>query len=127
MHDSDAARLAELHRQRKLVQEHLAWLDEQIAQATPSAGAVAGGGRVEPIATPTANSAAQEAATQGTTTQPLVAATTDTAMDAELDRYRRPASDLQRDVRMGCLLYFAAGLLMTAAIVAILYFALRHP
>jgi hypothetical protein len=132
-------RLAALRRQRALVQQHLAWLDQEITAAEGAHGEV-GSIRSGTAQVPAAPVIAPVAALSGTA-QPAssespppdaaeVDAETETSLaeaDAMLDRYRRPSTDLQRDVRTGCLLYFAAALLITAVVVVSLYFALRHP
>lgn len=103
-------RLAELRRQRQLMQEHLAWLDREIAAAgSPPADPA-------PIAEPAANPAISQPA-------PTPASGPDEA-DALLRQYTASPESLQKDVRKGCFLYFALASLAVIALVAVLYFAL---
>ena len=135
------SRINDLRRQRDLLREHLAWLEREIAATENALG-------TEPAATPkddvTATtapgpsfvpaSAANTDALFKTTGKEATPATPDTAAaapvdpdaDAILDEYRTPRGDLQRDVKMGCFLYFAAALLIFGVAVVVLYFALRH-
>lgn len=114
-------RLAELRRQRALLQDHLAWLDREIAAAERSAPAAtaapAPGEAKTPVAAPVSSAAElrKPAASQ-----------TDSEAEAILSEYRAAGSDLQRDVRQGCLLYFVGAFAVLAAVVAILWFALRR-
>ncbi len=119
----DSPRLAELRRQRALLREHAAWLDAEIAREE---AASAGG-------FPSTNVAASFAPTSAVpAVSPAVVDVTigneKSGADAEaiMEEYRTPTTDLQRDVRTGCFLYFAAALLILGAVVVILYFALRH-
>jgi hypothetical protein len=116
----DSPRLAELRRQRALVQEHLAWLDREIAAA--------GGTGASTTAQPAADNRPPVApSTTGLTgAAPAAVAAVDTAADAILEDYRTPASKLQQDVRLGCFMYFAAALVAVGAGVVVLYFLLRH-
>ncbi len=111
-------RLAELRRQRALVQTHLAWLDAEIARA---AGATT---TTLPPAAPAPTVAVPSAAL------PAVPATEDPprmtpVADTILEEYRVPEASLKNDVRKGCLLYFAAALAAVAAGVVVLYFLFR--
>jgi len=104
-------RLQKLLRQRALINEHLAWLDREIAEAEgvpPLPTAVA-----RPLPAPV----------------PAAVTTTASAHEAEeiLGRFQQDASGVQTDTRRGCLIIFsvAMGLLMLAAIVGY-YFYGRH-
>ncbi len=128
MHDDPAAdRLAELRRQRALIQEHLAFLDREIASAEGKPASA-------PTSTPLGVTAPSPAAQSqpGATkipdpvTSPTAAEGADDEAEAMLAEYRRPTGDVQRDVRTGCFLYFAAALLMLGLVVTILYFALHR-
>ena len=107
-------RLAELQRQRALVQEHLAWLDREIAAAGK----------------PTDRSLPAAATTTATTlpATPTAVAPKPTPSEVHVDellaQYRSAPGAVRQDVRKGCLLYFALALVVLAASVAILYFAL---
>lgn len=112
-------RLAELRRQRALVQTHLAWLDAEIARTA---------GTLPPAAPASSASAAPAAAAGGAL--PPVAATEDpprmvAAADTILEEYRVPESTLKSDVRKGCFLYFIAAFAAVAAGVLVLYFLFR--
>ena len=118
-----ADRLAELLRQRALLQEHLAWLDREIAAWRLAVGGPARNEAVPAVNIPAAIKPEPE------TTRPIVSAeparpTAD--VDALLEEYRVPPKTLQQDVRKGCLLYFLSGFLVLGLIVLVLYFALRH-
>lgn len=85
------------------MQEHLAWLDREIAAesgppAAPSAPAVA--------APPTPPAAADA--------------------DALIAQYSSSPESLHKDVRKGCLLYFALASLAVIALVAVLYLTLSR-
>ena len=123
---SSTPRLTELRRQRALLQTHLAWLDGEIA-AAEAADKATGASAASPIATVRdvpAGVAASAAVTAGGTRPE--AASADKDPDQVMDQFRVPSADLQRDVRKGCFLYFAAALLIVAGVVAVLYFALRR-
>jgi hypothetical protein len=103
-------RLAELRRQRALVQEHLAWLDREIAAAAPPAPPAA------PMPPAPASGAAPAAP------PPPAAGAAD--VDEIVAHYRSAPGAVREDVRKGCLLYFALALAVFAAGVAILYFTI---
>lgn len=143
MPPSASDRLNELRRQRALLREHIAWLEREIAgeeaKAAPTGPAPqvpasppdevergAPGARVttaEGGGRPSAPAVPAEADEAG---REITADDVESAADAVLEEYRVAPTDLQRDVRRGCLLYFAAGFLLFVAAVAGLYFALRH-
>lgn len=114
MHEPD--RLAELRRQRALVQQHLEWLDAEIAAeshrderdispvGTPKPGRPV---ITRPVAMPTRSISSQAS----------------TPLDPLLGQQPLAASDVKQDVKKGCLLYFAAALAAVVVSVAILYFA----
>ena len=128
---ADSPRLAELRRQRALIQGHLTWLDAEIAaeelrspsarEPTPNTPAVtiAPSPQTPPIAMSGAANVSLEAAG-------ALAESADAHAEEIMGEYRKPANDLRQDVRTGCFLYFAAGLLLFFAAVVGLYFALRH-
>ncbi len=105
-------RLAELRRQRALVQSHLTWLDAEIARESGSA--------------PTG--AAPATATHPTALPALVPAPSfedpppmTPVADTILQEYRVPETALKSDVRKGCFLYFIAALAAVAVGVVLLY------
>lgn len=104
-----ADRLEELRRQRALLQQHLDWLDAEIAQVEPGA---------KPPESPRVSLAPAPAAPLG---RPLPA-------DAEaiLSQYRSDPGHVRQDVRKGCLLYFAGAMLLLGLGVAGLYLLLRR-
>ncbi len=104
MHEPD--RLADLRRQRALVQQHLDWLDREIAKERP------GEDRYDAPAMPLP--VRQKASPAPPTPPPT---------DLLLGEQPRPDSDVRRDVKKGCFLYFVAALGAIAFSVAILYFA----
>jgi hypothetical protein len=130
-------RLQELLRQRALVQQHLAWLDGEIAAASGQ----------EPVNPPPASSplrpvarpappppsyvASQAAAlARHAVTAPAPSATRSdenphtAAADAILSEYRVEPDSLKTDVRKGCFLYFFGALAFVALVVTGLYYAL---
>ncbi len=122
----DSPRLAELRRQRALLEEHLAWLDNEIR--------ITGGGTA-PLPATSANETGKQkslpsslpaSSTPGLRAVAASPSSAGTDPDAILDQYRTSPASLQRDVRKGCLLYFVGAFVLLGAAVAALYFALRH-
>jgi hypothetical protein len=136
-----ADRLAELLRQRALLQDHVAWLDREIAVASgsstvalPGTPPVAGSpvpaspGEI-PIPTPEAPVPVTRPAPIATPVPaPTPTPPAGVAVSAEeiLDRYRVEPRAVHTDVRKGCFLYLAAAFAVVIAGVAILYFAFRR-
>ncbi len=127
-------RLRELLRQRALLQEHLAWLDREIAGASDSTTAA-------PAAAPTVRSsqpvpvplpaAVPLPALPPASSAPIASALpapppVDVTPVAEniLREYRVEPRSLQQDVRKGCLLYFVAAFVLLGLGVTVLYFAI---
>lgn len=104
-----ADRLDELRRQRLLLQQHVDWLDAEIAQAECE---------VRPPASPPGIPAPVAAAPP--------AANPPADADAILSQFRSDPGHLQHDVRKGCLLYFGVAMLLLGVGVAALYFLLRR-
>jgi hypothetical protein len=106
-------RLNELRRQRALLQEHLAWLDREIAaeqgHPPPATAAVA---PPAPLPAPTPAS-------------PATALASERDPDAILARYREQTGDLKQNVRRGCFLYFIAAFALVGLAVLALYFYSR--
>jgi hypothetical protein len=133
-----ADRLAELLRQRALLQEHLAWLDAEIAAASPLPGATPvarpptaatpalapAAARILSAATPPAATTVNPQSAFGTPVP--VAPVSGGAGDDILEQYRVSDTSLKTDVRKGCLLYFAAAFALLGLGVAILWYAFRH-
>jgi len=135
-------RLHELLRQRALLQEHLAWLDREIAaagdavlEAPPETG-TPGILPVETTFVPapapsmgilqgTAVSILSNAAVPAEPVAPLPPEVAQLA-DTIIDEYRVPPKTLHTDVKKGCFLYFfaALGLVILAAVA--FYFAYHH-
>lgn len=105
-------RLAELRRQRALVAEHLAWLDREIAAANPAAPPP-----------PSLSPAVESPAVTATRSEPLPPAPAPQPPASALPE-SRPA-DIRRDVRRGCLLYFALAALLVAGGCALLVWVSR--
>ncbi len=112
-------RLEQLRRQRALVQEQLAWLDREIAGAEVRAG---------PEATPTSAATARAADDKAAPASEAASLSTGTSSGDEEDliaRYGAGPETVKSDVRKGCFIYFAAAVVLLAAVVAALYFTLR--
>lgn len=114
-------RLAELVRQRALVEEHLAWLDRQIADAAPAAKPRPASDI--PVVTTTVVPAdappLRAQSVEASSVHAFPAAPDDA--DAIMAKYRIPSSALKDDVRKGCLLYFAAAFVVLGLGVMLLY------
>lgn len=123
-------RLAELRRQRALMQEHLAWLDREIAQLERTETRAP----LPKPATPTPISVTPAAADPFK--QPMLSATQrssdavpgtgSASADAILEQYRVEPGSLKSDVRKGCFLYFAAAFVLLALGIAVLWLAFRR-
>jgi hypothetical protein len=115
---SPTDRLAELRRQRALLQQHSDWLDGEIAAA--QAG-------LPPVANPPPAAAST---TLSAAISPLPSPTPGPAPaldpDAILSQYRSDESRLKTDVRKGCLLYSAVAFGFLILGVFVLYFLLRR-
>jgi hypothetical protein len=136
-------RLQQLLRQRALLQEHLAWLDREIAEAsggaptpapaaTPSPAPIAAPIAPKP-ATPTyvasqaaqilaAAAAAKPAPAPAAEVSPEIAA----VADEIIQKYQSGPDAMKTDIRKGCFLYFFGALVLFALGVVGLYLALRH-
>lgn len=104
-------RLKDLQRQRALLQEHLAWLDREIAaeqgRPSPSPSGAA------------ATLPAQITAQPSPAPRPTVP--DDRDADALIAQYREKTGDVKQDVRRGCFLYFAAAFAIVGLAVLALY------
>ncbi len=122
-------RLDALLRQRALLQEHLAWLDSEIAATRPPGTLVAPAGSVGDARTPTLPAPAPA---RPVALPPLAAPATSTSdvsptavaaqADEILESYRTPPTSVKSDVRKGCLLYFVGAFLLLGLGVTALYF-----
>jgi hypothetical protein len=116
-------RLAELRRQRALVQQHLAWLDLEIATA---AGSAPTNSPVSPIValppSPSVPAQALLSAPGVAQPRPLVQAPDPEAIIAQ---YRSEPTSVRNDVRKGCLLYFAGAFVLLGLGVMAMYYLLR--
>ena len=124
-------RYQELLRQRALVQEHLAWLDREIAQisANRTPPATVSPARPAPPATLPSAPSSYLAGQAAAVTQHAAAARAisenplgPSAADAILEEYRVAPDTLKTDIRKGCLLYFIGALALVALGVSVLYF-----
>lgn len=122
-------RLNELQHQRALLQEHLAWLEREIA-------ATRGGGGAAPSTPPGEMSAGQPQSpaplqwqAPGRVAPASLPAPTSATRDAAgiIERYRDESKSVKQDVRKGCFLYFAlAFVLLGAALVALYFYTASH-
>lgn len=100
-------RLTDLRRQRAAIQQHLEWLDREIAAAQPGSGAASVAAKPAPVpAAPPATAAAP-------------------APDSVLSDLGQPDPvNAARQAKKGCLLYLAVALVIfSAVILGIFYFA----
>jgi hypothetical protein len=120
-------RLAELVRQRALLEEHLAWLNREIDEATRSSGANVSSLALAPppTARPPLPPQVSTTLTPSEGARSSVPAQNSPSADDIFAEYRVPPAAMKDSVRKGCLLYFVAGLGLLFVVVAILYFALR--
>ena len=116
-------RLDDLVRQRALVQEHLAWLNREIANAAEAAKAATA---APPAPLPPAGASAVPSAVV-LAPSPTGPATGVGAIEADeiMAQYQATPANVKQDVRKGCLLYFSAALLLLGLVVTVLFFALR--
>ena len=120
-------RLPELLRQRALLQEHLAWLEREIAAASgqewPTYPADAANREAPAPAKPPAAVPSPTAPTA-----PVPATTADEPSVAEeiIDQYRVAPDALKTDLRKGCLLYFFGALALVALGVVGLYLVFNY-
>jgi hypothetical protein len=105
-------RLRELQRQRALVQEHLAWLDREIAVETGI------NPKVLPVVKPATT------APMSTSASPLSTETASGLVGAEriMAQYRQETDSTRSDVRKGCFLYLAMAFALVGLVVVALYF-----
>jgi len=125
-------RLAELVRQRALVQEHLAWLNREIAAAAEAAktAAAASGGTTDGSPSPESS---LSPASSSAALRPVVAPSSPASEPAEAEdpdaiiaRYQVAPGTVKQDVRKGCLLYFVGAFVLLGLVVAVLYMTLHR-
>lgn len=98
--------------------DHVAWLDREIAAATPLSPIA--DRPSPPLVAPPQPAPTSPAAAQNAT--PVTAAPVGPEAEAILDDYRVPETSLKSDVRKGCLLYFVGAFLLVGLGVVALYF-----
>jgi hypothetical protein len=103
------SRLEELQRQRRLIQEHLTWLDQEIAK---EAGASPSPGETLPIA-PQVSAKPVSIEVQPARAEPMG--------DEILARYHEDPQSLQGNVKRGCFTLFGVALALVALVVALAY------
>lgn len=111
-------RLKELLRQRKLIQDHLAWLDREIAAATGNAESVSRAlspGSSTPLPALAPGPVPGDDATPATEEN-----------DPLLAEYRREPEILKADVKRGCVIYFSIGMAIIFLGVFLLYLHYAH-
>jgi hypothetical protein len=102
-------RLNELQRQRALVQEHLAWLDREIATESGGAQPTA----ASPLANqPGAPAPLQAAATPRPSSLTANPAQTEAVAQEILAKYKVEPQSLQSNVKRGCFMYFFLAFLL---------------
>jgi hypothetical protein len=124
-------RLAELRRQRALIQAHLAWLDREIeavsGKENPTLSRAASPQTQSPVVAAAIVAAALKAQSPTSALAPAPESSElATSADAILDEYRIPPDTLKTDVRKGCFLYFALAFVVVGIVVTLLYFVLRR-
>jgi len=95
-------RLEEFRRQRGVLRGHLDWLEREIA-------ALEGAPQPAPTAAPSQAPAEPSA-----------------EAEAILAEYRRPPVSIQKQAKLGCLLYFAAALALMVLAVGVLYVLVKR-
>jgi hypothetical protein len=147
-------RLQQLLRQRALLQEHLAWLDREIADAssgvtgpppapTPLARAaqqplvipspaapptptILSPRPPHPVAPYVASQAAQILSTAAGAPPVESPPAVEAAAAEILEQYRVAPDSMKTDVKKGCFLYFFAALAFVAVVVVVLYFIFQR-
>lgn len=118
-------RLDELRRQRALVADHLAWLDREIAGATPPTEERA---PLDPAPLPL-SAAKATVSTRAYAGSPANSSATPSAPadpDSILAEYRVEPKSVRQDVRKGCFLYFALAFILLFAAVGALWLLFRR-
>ena len=116
-------RLKELQRQRALLQEHLAWLDHEIAGESGRAD------ETKPVAAGPAGvtfSAPKPQPAVPAFPSPESASAATAAAEAIIEKYQRTTPSVQSEVKRGCFLYFFLALALVGAGVLALYLYTAH-
>ena len=110
-------RLDELHRQRRLLQEHLLWLDREIARESGAPKSAADAST--PL--PASRAPLPQPATEAGVSEPMA--------EEILDQFGSGPENLKADTRKGCLTLFfvALGLLFCGFGIAYYVYATRTP
>lgn len=125
-------RLSELLQQRRLIQDHLAWLDREIAAATKTEtalGAVSALSLHKPLPAPTAPLPGSACVVFPPEAPAASSQPSPTGVDPEalLAEYQQDPQNLQVDVKRGCFLYFGIAMGLLLLVVALIYMNyLRH-
>jgi hypothetical protein len=127
-------RLAELRRQRLLICEHLAWLDREIGQIEGATAQSAGQAQSHtdpavpssPAMNRSGESPSPTRAEVALHAPGMAAEPSASVSNAEvlLEEFRAPPGAVKRDVRQGCLLYFAAAFVLLGIGIVVLYFTI---
>lgn len=120
-------RLSELLHQRALLQEHLVWLEREIAAASGPAGPNYPAEATTRLVSASAPSpAAVPSWPMPTVTDPASTTAKVTAAEEIIDQYRVAPDTLKTDLRQGCLLYFLGALGLVALGIVGLYFLFQR-
>ena len=114
-------RLEDLQRQRRLMQEHLAWLEQEIARELAQSP---GGAPSATLPAPSpAGGSRPTVAISSVSRAPFVSepASAAVAADQILAQYQQDPSDVRTDIRRGCIIAFSVALALFFAVVAIAY------
>jgi len=124
-------RLAELSRQRALVQEHLAWLDREIAALKGAAGASelrqSAPLAAAPQAAQAGGAAVPPSPIASVTVIPAAPAADPADAEAMIQRYGYDPTSGTADVKRGCWIAFGAALVLLGLAVTVAWFLLRRP
>lgn len=118
-------RLQELLRQRRLIEEHLAWLNREIG----AAAAVNPLNNPVPPAPEASDTLSKSLSLIEQTVKaaaPQTAEAPETEIDPLLAPYREEPKNLQQSVKRGCLLYFCAGMGLMLLSVFLVYLHYRN-
>ncbi len=113
-------RLQELIQQRRLIEEHLAWLDREIAAAAPRlARSTASHSSVHPATTLAIPPGSRPAGLGAQ--DPMEGPSPLSEADTILAEYQQNPQNLERSVKRGCLLYFSGAMFILMLGVFLLY------
>jgi hypothetical protein len=123
-------RLAELRRQRALMQQHVDWLDREIAAETARLSPAEAGAKIAAVVAAATPSVSPSIAKPiildpaAPSVTPAIATPANPEAERILDEFRVAPASLHTDVKKGCFLYLAAAFALLAAVITILYFTL---